>query len=43
MTKKEYDNFCKMSNFDCEEKLEFCSSDIAGQEQTTTYYEFIQI
>ena len=43
MTKKEYKEFCKMTNFEVEEKLQFCADDIAGHEQTTTYYEFEQL
>lgn len=43
MTKKEYTEYCKMSNYECEEKLQFCADDIAGHEMTSTNYEFIEI
>ncbi len=43
MTKKEYAEYCKMSNCECEEKLDFCSSDIASHDLTSKYYEFIEM
>jgi len=43
MTAKEYAKYCKMSQAECEESLEFCSSDIAGPDYTETHYEFTEI
>jgi hypothetical protein len=43
MTKKQYAEYCKMTNFQCEENLQFCSLDLATHDYTESNYEFIKL
>jgi len=43
MTAKEYADFCKMSDFNREEKLNFCALDLGSHDYTESRYEFQKI
>ena len=43
MSESDFNNFCKMNDFEIEEKLNFCESNIAKLETTESYYQFIEL
>jgi hypothetical protein len=43
MSAFEFENYCKMNDFEIEEKFNFCENNLANLETTEAYYQFIQL
>lgn len=43
MSEVEFENYCKMNDFEIEEKLNFCKNNLGELDTTEAYYQFIQL
>lgn len=43
MSESEFDQYCKMNDFEIEEKLKFCQNNLGILETTEAYYQFVEL